>query len=168
MIQLAIDPGPVGKPACGWVITDTSDMRVLACGQGDDQAIIAMIRSGMQDVMALETVESYGQAVSASVFSTCETIGRLTQAADDVGLPVTRVSRRAVKKALRLPMNAGDAQVRAKLLMMYQKTGGGSVPQIGTKSAPGPLYGVTGHSMAALGVAWAARMDIEMNARRLA
>ena len=155
MIQLAIDPGPAGKPACGWVKTD-QNMRVLACGQDDEKTLVAMIRTGSQERIALETVESYGKAVSTSVFSTCETIGRLTQAADDAGLPVIRVSRRDVKKALHLPMNAGDAQVRVKLLLMYKKTGGGSVPQIGTKSAPGPLFGVKGHSMAALGVAWAA------------
>lgn len=155
MIQLAIDPGPAGKPACGWVKTD-QHMRVLACGQDDEKTLVAMIRAGSQERIALETVESYGKAVSTSVFSTCETIGRLTQAADDAGLPVIRVSRRDVKKALHLPMNAGDAQVRVKLLLLYKKTGGGSVPQIGTKSSPGPLYGVKGHSMAALGVAWAA------------
>ena len=157
MILLAIDPGPTGRLACGWVKTDTHDMRVLSCGQSDEKALVAMIRDGGQDGVALETVESYGQAVSASVFSTCETIGRLMQAAEDAGLPVIRVSRRSVKKALRLPMQAGDTQVRAKLLMMYPKAGGGATPQIGTKAAPGPLYGVTGHSMAALGVAWAAR-----------
>jgi hypothetical protein len=48
---------------------------------------------------------------------------------------------------------AKDANVRQALLDMFPRTGGGAVPQVGTKKEPGPLYGISTHAWPALGVA---------------
>ena len=48
---------------------------------------------------------------------------------------------------------AKDGNVRQAILDRYPATGGGKNPQVGTKKAPGPLYGVSGHAWQALAVA---------------
>ena len=47
------------------------------------------------------------------------------------------------------------------LLDLFPRTGGGATPQIGTKGKPGPLYGVSSHAWAALGVAVTASHQME-------
>lgn len=46
------------------------------------------------------------------------------------------------------------------LLDLFPRTGGGATPQIGTKAKPGPLYGVSSHAWAALGVAVTAKHQL--------
>ncbi|MNY62967.1 hypothetical protein D3C86_1998680 [compost metagenome] len=59
---------------------------------------------------------------------------------------------------------AKDANVRQALLDMFPRTGGGKTPQIGTKAQPGPLFGVSSHAWAALGVAVTAAHQIREGA----
>ena len=61
--------------------------------------------------------------------------------------------RRDVKMHLCQNASANDANIRRAILDLFPRTGGGKTPQSGTKSQPGPLYGVTNHVVAALGVA---------------
>jgi hypothetical protein len=48
--------------------------------------------------------------------------------------------------------DSDDAEIRRRLIERFPATGGGSIPQIGTKAQPGPLYGVSGHCWQALSV----------------
>jgi hypothetical protein len=61
--------------------------------------------------------------------------------------------RRDVKVLLCNSSKAKDSNVRQALLDLFPRSGGGATPQIGTKSQPGPLYGVSTHAWPALGVA---------------
>lgn len=60
-----------------------------------------------------------------------------------------RWSPREISMDLREPYE----DVRKALLDLFPRTGGGATPQVGTKAKPGPLYGISTHAWAALGVA---------------
>jgi len=50
-------------------------------------------------------------------------------------------------------MKAKDGNIRQALIDRFPATGGGKIPQIGTKAKPGPLYGFSRDKWAALAVA---------------
>ncbi len=101
--------------------------------------------------MAIEMVASYGMPVGKSVFETCVWIGRFIQ---EWGLLYSnKVYRSEVKMHLCNSMRAKDGNVRQALIDRYPATGGGKCPQIGIKSKPGPLYGVSQDVWSALAVA---------------
>jgi hypothetical protein len=97
-------------------------------------------------------IASYGMPVGREVFETCVWIGRFMEqwgAPDRVNL----VYRKDVKMHLCGSPRAKDANIRQALIDLFEPTGGGKTPQIGTKAKPGPLYGVSTHAWPALGVA---------------
>lgn len=154
MSLLAVDPG---TEQSGWVILDRLTNAVLSAGVWDNADVLGMIRvaPGISQI-AIEMIASYGMPVGAEVFETCVWIGRFIQAysmPDQVDL----VYRRTVKLHLCGNVQAKDANVRQALLDLYPGTGGGKTPQIGTKSQPGPLFGVKSHAWSALAVAITAR-----------
>lgn len=153
-IILALDPGPVET---GLAVYDSDHKRVLRASVTETPAalneVIAAASNGVQ-FLAIEMISGYGKGVGESVFATCLWVGRLMQAWQG-STPVELVYRTDVKMLLCGNRSAGDAAVRQALLAQFAATGGGAVPQVGTKSQPGPLYGVASHSMAALAVALA-------------
>lgn len=156
MIILAIDPGTTQS---GWCLYDEAAHRVHECGVADNGTLLYGINDMAADVLALEMVASYGMAVGKDVFETVRWIGRFQQAwsrPDDALL----IYRRDVKLRLCNSTKAKDANVRQALLDMFPRTGGGKTPQIGTKSQPGPLYGVSSHAWSALAVAVTAHHQI--------
>jgi len=88
-----------------------------------------------------EMIASYGMAVGKSVFETCLFIGKILQVAPQTKL----ITRNVVKNAICHSSKAKDANIRQALIDRFG-------PQ-GTKKAPGPLFGVTSHYLAALAVA---------------
>ena len=108
--------------------------------------------SDTAEVMAVEMIASYGMAVGREVFETCVWIGRFLQSWRDPDA-VLLVYRKDVKIHLCGTTKAKDANIRQALLDSYPATGGGATPQVGTKSYPGPLYGVSSHVWPALAVA---------------
>jgi hypothetical protein len=146
MLTLAIDPG---TDKSGWCVL--LDGRVLESGvdQNFDMLLRVMRFEGR---MAIEMIASYGMAVGREVFETCVWIGRFVQASPNPGA-VRLVYRRDVKLHLCGTAKAKDPNIRQALLDMFPRTGGGKTPQVGTKSQPGPLYGVSSHAWAALAVA---------------
>lgn len=149
MSILAIDPGPEKS---GWCMYHGE--KVLQSGVYDNGTILLWLRSDTQmaDTLAIEMIASYGMAVGREVFETCVWIGRFKQAwrhPEDVRL----IYRREVKLYLCGNTQAKDSNIRQALLDRYPRTGGGATPQVGTKAKPGPLYGVSSHAWAALGVA---------------
>lgn len=145
---LALDPG---TSKTGWCLLDSG--RPIAFGVLDNAAMLDEIRNTYEaDLMAVEMIASYGMAVGREVFETCVWIGRFLQTWRDPAA-VKLVYRKDVKIFLCGTTKAKDANIRQALLDTYPATGGGATPQVGTKSQPGPLYGVSSHVWPALGVA---------------
>lgn len=145
---LAIDPGFTES---GWVITnDAND--VLRNGVVPNDQLLAMIQSAPAASIAIEMVASYGMPVGREVFETVLWIGRFVQAWPEPA-DVRLVYRRDVKLHLCADSRAKDSNIRQALLDLYPRSGGGKTPQVGTKSQPGPLYGMSTHAWPALAVA---------------
>jgi hypothetical protein len=103
--------------------------------------------------VACEMVACYGMPVGSTTFETVLWIGRFWAACLGTERAWHLVYRKDVKIALCNSMKAKDANIRQALLDMYEPSGGGKVPQVGTKNAPGPLYGVKSHAWSALAIA---------------
>lgn len=149
MTVLAIDPGTTQS---AYVLFD--GRRVIGGDIVPNDTLRALLRDnaiGHHDAVACEMVASYGMAVGATVFETCVWIGRFIEASKR---PVRLVFRKDVKMHLCHSMRAKDANIRQALL---DKHGA-----VGTKSRPGPLYGIKSHLWAALAVAdYAVNVPVE-------
>jgi len=123
-------------------------MILESCGITANEDMRSVLRPSGAEV-AIEMIASYGMPVGREVFETCVWIGRFVEMAGGSWAPVYR---REVKLALCGSPRANDANVRRAILDLFPRTGGGATPQIGTKGAPGPLYGVSRDIWAAIGV----------------
>ena len=151
MIVLAIDPGPTTS---GVVVYGGA--RVLYASKNDTIAdVYALIGRTWYhvDLVACERVQSYGIA-GASLLRTAEVFGGIQRTAEVAGLPFDGIYRRDVCNALHVTGKSRDQQVRQRMIEMH---GGSKAEAVGTKRAPGPLYGVTSHAWQALGLAVVAR-----------
>jgi hypothetical protein len=120
---------------------DATEKRVVSVGTfKPDDLLDAMFKHRV----AIEWIESYGMAVGQEVFRTVFQIGRMQQ---QLG-PVRLIPRRDVKLTLCGSARAKDTNIRQALI--------DAIGEVGTKKNPGPLYGVSGHYWAALGVAYTA------------
>lgn len=144
----AVDPGPEHS---GWCQIEDGE---FTFGVSDNACIRACLIYQAYDLVAIEMIASYGMAVGKEVFDTCVEIGKMMQASNK---NVRLIFRKDVKLHICGDHRAKDANVRQGLLDMFPRTGGGKIPQIGTKKKPGPLYGCTSHAWAALAVAITAR-----------
>ena len=144
-VILAIDPGTTQSGYC-LLVND----RVSASGVQANEDMLRTVRASTADGLAIEMIASYGMPVGKEVFETCVWIGRFQEAWPE--LRTTRpVYRRDVKLHLCGSPRAKDANIRQALL---DKLG-----PLGTKAAPGPLYGVKSHAWAAVAVAVTAAAD---------
>lgn len=148
----AIDPGP-GISA--WVEYRPELRLLVNFGYEDNRAVLDWIEiyTKADAILVVEMVACYGMSVGASIFETCVWIGRYLQEADNWQQKTERVYRREVKMHLCNSMRAKDKNIRQALIDTFPATGGGKIPQIGTKKFPGPLYGVSGDIWSALAVA---------------
>lgn len=144
---LALDPGTTQT---GYVVYD--GRKVLECGVMQNAEMLQRIQMATSPRMAIEMIASYGMAVGKEVFETCVWIGRFKQAFHTPDA-VELVYRKDVKLHLCGTPRAKDPNVRQALIDLFPATGGGATPQVGTKSQPGPLFGVSSHAWPALGVA---------------
>jgi hypothetical protein len=138
-VILSIDPGTTES---GWCLFD--DGKVVESGVDGNQHMLFDIPRTDCKVLAIEAIASYGMPVGREVFETCVWIGRFQQSWRDPNA-VKLIYRRDVKLFLCGNARAKDANIRQALI---DKLG-----PVGTKSAPGPLYGVKSHAWAALAVA---------------
>jgi hypothetical protein len=149
-VILAIDPGTTQS---GWVLYDGD--RVSDSGVLDNPTVLKNLLGDwrvMAQHLAIEMIASYGMPVGREVFETVVWIGRFQQAWGEPDA-VRLVYRRDVKLHLCGTSKAKDPNVRQALLDLFPRSGGGATPQVGTKSQPGPLYGVSTHAWPALAVA---------------
>lgn len=147
MTILAIDPG---TEQSGWCLYENG--RVADSGVGSNHDLLYGMNDMGADWLAIEMIASYGMPVGKEVFETCVWIGRFQQAWAKPAA-VRLIYRKDAKVHLCGTTKAKDANIRQALLDLFPRTGGGKTPQVGTKSQPGPLYGVSSHAWAALAVA---------------
>jgi hypothetical protein len=142
-IILGIDPGPKEHAFVWW---DAEAGRVVELQtrpsfevlySWTQRELLAKVKT-----VACEWIESYGMAVGQEVFRTVAGIGWL---AGTIGTEVRLVPRKSVKMHLCNSMRAKDANIRQALIDRFGA--------VGTKKAPGPLFGVSSHYWAALAVA---------------
>lgn len=156
---LAIDPGPVTS---GWVLFDGA--RVLECESKADNWILLNRVAGHDGPSAVEWVTHYGKVVGVDVFETTYWTGAFSNMAYcATERCASRISRPDCAMHLCGARNVTDSGMNAAL---SQRFGGveGMRKAKGTKVAPGPLYGVSGHAWSALAIAvtwWdTRRMDV--------
>ena len=145
-VLLAIDPGTTQS---GFVVFD--GQRVIESGVHQNEEVLRLLAASQErriTSLAIEMIACYGMGVGREVFETCVWIGRFQQAWHDPGA-VRLVYRREVKLHLCESVKAKDANVWVALVDKF----GGRDAAVGSKRAPGPLYGVKSHARAALGVA---------------
>lgn len=140
---VAIDPGPVQSAVVAMSPGERVRGEIL-----ENSRLLQELRDGLakHERLAIEMIASYGMPVGREVFETCVWIGRFIEAnADEADL----VYRRDVKLHICGNPRAKDANIRQALIDKF----GGKEAAIGTKKAPGPLYGFKSDMWAALAVA---------------
>lgn len=143
---LGVDPG---TEESGYALYDPENNTVEYAGIADNRELESLIPSEFAaDRYACEWVESFGMPVGKEIFETVHFIGRLS-----TRTLFYRVTRKEVKLHLCNSARAKDKNIRQAILDRFEPTGGGKTPQIGTKSKPGPLYGMSSHKWSALAVA---------------
>lgn len=108
MKLFVIDPGNVQS---AFVVVDES-YAVHYKEKNENQAVLEWMQGFYPDKVVIEKIASYGMAVGREVFDTCIWIGRFTQAAIALGIPVEYIFRHEEKLAIchspTKPFNAQD------------------------------------------------------------
>ena len=150
MIILGIDPGPEES---AMVALDAPHMDIYWAVHKPNAEVRGLLVELVPspDVVVVEWIGNYGIAVGASVFDTCRWVGRFEERVRPRKFVL--LQRPTIKARLCGTVRAKDSNVRQALIDRFPPTSKGSVPQIGTKKFPGPLYAITKHCWAALAVA---------------
>lgn len=157
---LAVDPDPNGG---SWVLLEPEAEEFTIRDHGYRTPILELAdlihnRIPIGSRVVVENIQSYGMPVGVSVFETVKNIGELRALCRHHHEFDDTLARPKIKSALCHSAKATDANIRAAILDLYPPDGGGKTPQVGTKSAPGPLYGISKDVWAALavGLVWLA------------
>ena len=164
---LGIDPGPTTS---GVVLYDPVQRVALWSEAKIPTAdLLATIRLGWVETernvwslrpmivtLAVERVVSYGKRIGAETIQTIEVIGRLLEMWE--GRTAYAISRPDVLDAITGNRSCKEGPAWDRLCEMH---GGDKAQAVGTKKAPGPLYGVGSHARSALAVAVVAAQRIE-------
>ena len=151
---LAIDPGPEKS---AWITYYPKRKRIGVFAIESNLEVLTRVYLA-RDLggvsLAIEMIASYGMSVGKTVFDTARWVGRFEQQFSDAhSRDADLVYRIEVKQHLCHNSRAKDGNVRQAIIDRFPATGGGKVPQVGTKKQPGPLYGVSKDVWQALGVA---------------
>ena len=152
MIILAIDPGTTES---GWIELYTNDLSIGHKGKDCNHKMLEIIKQTPGDLIAIEMFASYGMPIGKSSIETIRWIGRFEQFIEDnVGGHPMFYTRSQVKMHLcRRTAKINDAVITQAIKDLFPLTGGGKDPSKGTKSQPGPLYGMAGDMWQALALA---------------
>jgi hypothetical protein len=151
MIVLGIDPGTVES---GYVVFNSEGMKIIESGVVSNEEFLQSSAWDNSDVVCMEMIASYGMPVGQTTFETIIWIGRFVQLCIFKNKKFELLyKKKDINPTLCFSNKAKDANIRQAVLDMFPATGGGSVPQKGTKSNPGPLFGVSSHAFSALAVA---------------
>jgi len=151
MIILGVDPGTVQS---GYVVFNSDGMEVLESGVINNEEFLHLSVWDSADIVCMEMIASYGMPVGQTTFETTVWIGRFIQTCiyKDKKFELL-YKKKDINPTLCHSNKAKDANIRQAILDLFPAIGGGSVPQKGTKSKPGPLFGVSSHAFSALAVA---------------
>lgn len=146
---LAIDPGPA---TCGLVVYDTDAQRVTrAHAELTWPDVRHVLSEYLLSGAAVVCERTQAGPPSTDVVRTTEVVGRVMEWCDSTRTPLELLYRREVLATLGVSARGSkDARVRAALINLHGWT---KDRAIGTRRAPGPLYGVTSHAWAALALA---------------
>jgi hypothetical protein len=140
---LAIDPGTTQS---AWLLLDRQGMPEAFGIEANDR-IKGLFVGHYADHLAIEMIASYGMPVGKEVFETCVWIGRFIAEWDK---PYTLIYRNDVKMHLCFQTKGvNDSVIRQALMDRF----GPGKAAIGTKKAPGPLYGISKDVWSALAIA---------------
>ena len=149
MRVVGLDPGWEHSALVMW-----DGARIVEHCELSNQNIIDLFRdtaSWIHDsiaVLVIEQIESMGMAVGKTTFETVYWSGRFAEAWHSGR--VERLTRRAIKLHMCGHSTAKDANIRQAILDRF---GPSTEKAIGSKKAPGPLYGISKHEWSALAVA---------------
>lgn len=174
MIVCGVDPG---TDKSGFVVFDTEKRRVLFSMDLKNEIVRAILRGEsdfplIPDVETwgaffIEDIESMGLVVGKSTFVTLKWIGKFIEAYEyctkSFATEISRGDEKIVLCGTKTVINPktgkrktiGDSEVRQAVIDRFPPDGyttRGEPSQIGTKKAPGPLYGVKGHCWQAMAV----------------
>ncbi len=141
---LGIDPG---SRESGFVVWDTIDLRALSFSHTSNDVIFRLIEKESPktiDAVAIERIRGYGIVAGDDTFDTCEWVGSFKTISEIRGIPVHLIPRKDIKRHLCNTTTTNDKYIRMALI--------DRLGPVGTKSHPGPLYGISGHR----GHLWAA------------
>ena len=144
MLILGIDPGPKHS---GVVLFDSDAYTVDKAYCEPNEDILCDLRQWQGVTLAIETMAAMGMAVAQDTFTTQLWAGRFVEAVDCRGGSIRDLKRQDVKLHLCGLARAKDSNVRRAVMDKFAATGGGKEPRKGTKSQPGPLYGVSGNDV---------------------
>lgn len=154
---LGIDPGPEESAVVRCLGQDGQIASRRAAVPND---VLLRELENTTTLVAIESMDPYGGRLGNETIRTLIAIGEFSHAARMRGIGVVLITRREVKRHLCGVTNVGDPEVRDALIERY---GPGKQRAIGTKGQEGPLYGISKHLWAALGVALCAadRLAVE-------
>lgn len=153
--MIAVDPG---TKQSGVVYYDNG--KVTYADIIPNAEVVEILDSNWREPVAIELIQPMGMPLGMSTVWTTVWTGRFVEAAGTEA-DVRWIHRTTIKADLCASTRAKDANVRQALIDLFSPTGGGKVPQIGTKKQPGPLYGIKSHLWAALAVAVVAERNWE-------
>lgn len=142
MTLLCIDPGNVESGICHFQGKYCNKDKPF--GKFANETVLELIKKGGIDQIAIEFPIPRGMPASLELFLTVEWIGRFKAAALDNGIPFDYIDRARVKMVVCNAPTATDTNIRAALIDIYGKPG--------TKKDPGPTFGFTKDTWAALAV----------------
>lgn len=150
-VVIAIDPG---SEFSGVVILHP-DGSVEPVGKLENEAVLHALWSPLawpeDSAVVIEWTAPRGMPASAQLFETLWWAGRFTEAAK-LWAPVYRLERAEVKRHMCGTSASKDSNVIAALVDRFGGAGGRKAA-VGTKTQPGPLYGVKADVWQALAVA---------------
>jgi hypothetical protein len=137
MVILAVDPGPKES---GFVFWDVPNAGMIRCGTMPNDVVYRLVKEQGYSMLAIENIRGYGIVAGDDTFDTCIWIGRF-----DHERKAMLIGRKDIKRHLCGTTTTNDKYIRQALI--------DRLGEQGTKKAPGPLFGIAGHTWAALAVA---------------
>lgn len=147
MRVLAIDPG---NTRSAYVLYAERSISAKGIVENAEMLRILDALGGAADECVIEMTYGFGARVWKQVYETVFWTGRFAERWESRGRRARLVERREVKRVICGSSATKDRDVRQALILRF----GPDVEEaIGTKKAPGPLYGVRADEWAALALA---------------
>ena len=145
---VGVDPGPVES---AYLVLERGSRCLLHGIEPNDRVLELLSEYPLKNEshLSLEMISSYGMPVGWETYETVYWIGRFAQAWGNDST-MARIYRVQARSHLCGSGKAGDPEVWRAILDRF---GPSKALAVGTKKAPGPLYGVTSHKRSALAVA---------------